>query len=466
METDRLKPSKTNPRGKALGDLTSLAASIKVDGVLQPILVRPIYGKGEEHPVTGKYEIIAGERRWRAAIEAGAPSVPVIVHDVDDVQAQSMQIVENLQREDVHPLAEADAYARIRKNGESAATIAHMVGKPERHVLDRLYLRDLIPKIAEHFRDGEITLTHAMLLSRIPIDAQKRALESGGLFRPDLYGKNTANSVAMLKQWINDHVRVTPETITTTSADLFPEAKKKLAETMTLTEAVGGKAAKKVIAITSVHYVQSDARDPNERTYGPRSWKSAGKNTNCSGAAIGVFAVGTERGEAIDVCIDKTCKAHWASELKERAKRAKSPQGEHDAKQKESDEKYKRDREREDAHVALWKRATPKILEAIIPKVKKGTAAQLGPILIAAVDDHRLSGEFKKRLADEMPSQRTMENVARYAVLLELADGATGWGAHRDFPKVAKSLGVDVAKILAAMKAEEEAAAAAKPKKS
>ncbi len=456
METDRIKPSKTNPRGKDFGDLDSLAASIKVSGILQPLLVRPIFKPNTEDP-TGQYEIIAGERRWRAAKLAGAPSVPVIVHDVIDTEAETMQIVENLQREDIHPMDEARAYAKLRKSGESATTIARMVGKTPKFVTDRLYLLDLIPDLAAAFRENVFSPAHARVLSRIPKAAQEKAAASG-LYRPTLDDKKIAISLAELLRWVDVHVRVRPEDLTTTAADLFPESAAKLSRT--LTEAASSKPAKSVVAITHEHYVQEDARDKSERTIGPRSWKPAGKHTTCSGAAIGVVAVGTDRGKALDVCIDKACKTHWAAELKEKAKRAKSTdQKDERTKWKEQDEKEAAERVRLAAYEGLWKRATPRIIEAILPKILKGTVLQLGPILLGAVDQQRLSGEVKRDLAREMPKAKTMENVARYAVAIALTEQATGWQAYRDFPKVAKSLGVDTGKIVAALKAEEAKAA-------
>jgi ParB family chromosome partitioning protein len=453
METDRIKPSKTNPRGKDFGDLDSLAASIKVSGILQPLLVRPIFKPNTEDP-TGQYEIIAGERRWRAAKVAGMPSVPVIVHDVIDTEAETMQIVENLQREDIHPMDEARAYAKLRKSGESATTIARMVGKTPKFVTDRLYLLDLIPDLAAAFRENVFSPAHARVLSRIPKAAQEKAVASG-LYRPTLDDKKVAISLAELLRWVDAHVRVSPESLTVENADLFPQAHEKLKSVMYDEDKALAK-PKTVVAITHEHYVQEDARDKNERTIGPRSWKPAGKHTTCSGAAIGVVAVGTDRGKALDVCIDKACKTHWAAELKEKAKRAKSTdQKDERTKWKEQEEKDAAERVRLAAYEGLWKRATPRIIEAILPKIIKGTVLQLGPILLGAVDQQRLSGEAKRDLAREMPKAKTMENVARYAVAIALTEQVTSWQAYRDFPKVAKSLGVDTGKIVAALKAEE-----------
>src|SRR6476619_1398759 len=102
-----VKPSATNPRKYFdEGKLAELAASIKAKGVIVPLVTRA---------VNGHYEIVAGERRWRASKIAGLATVPVVVRELTDVQVLEIQLIENLQREDVHPLEEADGFARLLK---------------------------------------------------------------------------------------------------------------------------------------------------------------------------------------------------------------------------------------------------------------------------------------------------------------------------------------------------------------
>src|SRR5690349_14605367 len=127
---DKIVPSKTNPRKQWVENgLKELSESIKASGVLQPILLRPLNG-------SGKFEIIAGERRFRAAKLAELPELPAIVRKMGDQEAMELQIVENLQREDVHPLDEANGYRALldlkgedKKPVHTAASIAAKVGK-------------------------------------------------------------------------------------------------------------------------------------------------------------------------------------------------------------------------------------------------------------------------------------------------------------------------------------------------
>ncbi|MEM8546581.1 MAG: ParB/RepB/Spo0J family partition protein, partial [Pseudomonadota bacterium] len=110
LPIDLLQRGRYQPRVDMRQDtLDELAASIKAQGIVQPIAVRPIAGAGQEQ----RYEIIAGERRWRAAQLAGLSVVPTIVHDVDDNAAVAMALIENIQREDLNPLEEARALARL-----------------------------------------------------------------------------------------------------------------------------------------------------------------------------------------------------------------------------------------------------------------------------------------------------------------------------------------------------------------
>jgi ParB family chromosome partitioning protein len=119
--------------------LEQLAESIRAVGVQQPAVVR----KAAEN---GKYELVAGERRWRAARLAGLEALPCVVRELDDVAVLKIQTIENLQREDVHPLDEAEGYARLIKLAKyDVETIAHELGKSISYVYQRLKLRDLAP---------------------------------------------------------------------------------------------------------------------------------------------------------------------------------------------------------------------------------------------------------------------------------------------------------------------------------
>ncbi|OOY35428.1 chromosome partitioning protein ParB [Solemya velum gill symbiont] len=134
--------------------LQELADSISEQGIVQPIVVRPI---GE-----GKYEIIAGERRWRAAQLAGLSEVPVVVRDVDDKSAMAMALIENIQRDDLNPLEEADALQRlISEFGLTHQQIAQAVGKSRTAVTNYIRLLDLESEVKRMVDEKKLEMGHA-----------------------------------------------------------------------------------------------------------------------------------------------------------------------------------------------------------------------------------------------------------------------------------------------------------------
>jgi len=137
-------------------DLEELAASIREKGVLQPILVRPWRTK------PGEYQIVAGERRWRAAQLAGLKSVPALVRDMGDNQAFEIAIVENVQRSDLNALEEAKAYATLMGRMQyTQDETAKVVGKSRSHVANTLRLALLPPSVQTHMMAGRLTAGHA-----------------------------------------------------------------------------------------------------------------------------------------------------------------------------------------------------------------------------------------------------------------------------------------------------------------
>jgi ParB family transcriptional regulator, chromosome partitioning protein len=145
--------------------LAELAESIKTQGVMQPILVRPLG--------SGGYEIIAGERRWRAARMAGLTSVPALIKDIPDQQALAAALIENIQREDLNPLEEAIGIQRLTQ--EFALThqaIAETLGRSRTAVTNLLRLLELAPPVREMLADGRIDMGHARALLTLPVTRQ------------------------------------------------------------------------------------------------------------------------------------------------------------------------------------------------------------------------------------------------------------------------------------------------------
>ena len=165
-----LVESASNPRKRFdETSLNELAASLKTQGVLAPLLVR----EAEEN----KYEVIAGARRLRAAKLAELPSIPVRVVKLTDAEAIEAQCVENLQREDIHPMEEALGFKSLLELGQpyTVAHVAARAGKSEAYVYGRLKLTDLIPTVAEAFLKDQITIGHALLIAKLPASQQQEA---------------------------------------------------------------------------------------------------------------------------------------------------------------------------------------------------------------------------------------------------------------------------------------------------
>ena len=153
--------------------IAELADSIKSVGLLQPVLARPIHGS------TMDFEIVAGERRFLAAQQAGLDEIQVSVRELSDEQVLEVQLVENLQREGLHELAEAEGYDQLRRQyGYSIEDLIAKIGKSRSYVFGRLKLLDLAKKARAAFYDGEISASVALLLARIPVEKiQDQALE-------------------------------------------------------------------------------------------------------------------------------------------------------------------------------------------------------------------------------------------------------------------------------------------------
>jgi len=167
----QLQAGKYQPRTRmdegALGDL---AASIKTQGIMQPVLVRPIAG--------GRYEIIAGERRFRAAQLAGLDEIPVLVRDVDDQAAAAMALIENIQREDLNPLEEAQGIARLISDFDfTHEQAAHAVGRSRSAVSNLLRLVNLAQPVQTMLMAGDIDMGHARALLSVD-NASQIALAS------------------------------------------------------------------------------------------------------------------------------------------------------------------------------------------------------------------------------------------------------------------------------------------------
>ena len=158
LSVDRLQPGKYQPRTRMdASSLQELSASIKAQGVMQPILVRPL---GSD-----RYEIIAGERRWRASQLAGLSEVPVLVREIPDEAALAMALIENIQREDLNPLEEAMGLQRlINEFGMTHQQAADSVGRSRPAASNLLRLLQLAAPVQDQLLEGKIDMGHARAL--------------------------------------------------------------------------------------------------------------------------------------------------------------------------------------------------------------------------------------------------------------------------------------------------------------
>ncbi len=351
-----ITPSKTNKhtgqrfkRSKLLG----LAASMKSSGVIQPLVVRGISDPARP----GKdFEIVAGERRYRAAELAELAEVPCVVTKLTDAAALEVQLTENIQRENQHPLDEARAFLRLQKESElDVIEIALRVGKDAREVSRTLSLNDLIKEGKHDYRKGYITLGHALEICRLSPDVQRAALAAcyetqyiprgngqGYDLAPDK--SQPARSVRYLQGWLEKNVRLNLRTapFKTTDARLRADgltcaecpnrtghdkllfADVQGADTCLDPGCFKGK-VQTLIQITSAALDEKRADEkpaPHVSPYYSTTATAEGRDLlnrhqyeavegePCEFAEQAVYAEGNQTGKAVRICREATCKDH------------------------------------------------------------------------------------------------------------------------------------------------------------
>ena len=187
----QIVPSPLQPRGTFPAEnLAELVASVRESGIIQPLIVRK---------VNGLFELIAGERRWRAAGQAGLREVPVIVREATDLEVLELALVENLQREDLNPIEEARAYMRLAGEFKlKQEDIAKKVGKSRAAVANTMRLLDLDGEVQTHLVQGRLSVGHAKALLGLPTAEEQRAI-AAMILRKSL-------SVRAAEEAVNDHL--------------------------------------------------------------------------------------------------------------------------------------------------------------------------------------------------------------------------------------------------------------------
>lgn len=287
-----LVPSTLNPRKRMTG-LEELTASVRATGILEPLLVRPVDRSEIQDPV---FEVVAGGRRLEAARAAGLVLVPCLVRALSDAQALEVAIVENNQRGDIHPIEEAEAFARLRTldRAYTPEAIAAKIGRPIAYVKTRLRLLNLVKPAREAFAADQIALSHAQLLSKLTDEQQLAALDHCYEKAFDFEtGKGQRivgpAAVSQLVDWINDAVRLDPHA--TEAQEEFPE----LAADVARATAEGAT----VLMLADTWGPRGKDGDPL-----PRNFFNEAKKTT-KGAVLGVFVQGRRRGKTAWVTVIK-----------------------------------------------------------------------------------------------------------------------------------------------------------------
>ena len=293
-QTDVIHESPTNPRRSfSETSLDELTASVRRHGVLQPILVRP-NGEG--------FVLIAGARRLRAAKLAGCETVPARVLDLDDAAADEATIIENLHRENIHPLDEGVSYQRLVSAGRTIEDIAAALGKSKGYVYQRISLTRLVPKVQDLLARDVLPLIYALKIAVVPAEQQEEALAQcfRPLFRDEEARRDQLEPLAQLTAWIEKTVRLNPRSEDTQV--LLPA----LAEQVVSAEQERDAS---VLALSTLHF-HTDKADPKPIL--AKSWKPAEGKHRCEHARPGVIVLGDGQGTFLQVCIaKKECDKHW-----------------------------------------------------------------------------------------------------------------------------------------------------------
>jgi ParB family chromosome partitioning protein len=177
VPVELIRPGMFQPRRRfAEAELEALAQSIREKGILQPLLVRSLTAQETD------FELIAGERRWRAAQRVGLHEVPIIIRQISDSEALEIALIENLQREDLSPLEEAEAYRRlIDEFGRTQASLAEALGKSRSHVANMVRLLALPAPVRHRLDEGELSAGHgrALLAAADPVALAEEIVRRG-----------------------------------------------------------------------------------------------------------------------------------------------------------------------------------------------------------------------------------------------------------------------------------------------
>ncbi len=453
LPLSQLRESLTNPRSRYNeAALQELAGSIQAQGLLAPLLVRQLE---PEH-----FEIIAGSRRFRAARIAELATVPVHVVEMTNAQVLEAQCVENLQREDVHPLEEGTAFAAMIREHYDVATISAKIGKPTAFVVNRIQLTQLIPPIAEAFLADKLSIGHATLIAKLPAAHQPDAFTAS--FRSVWITEGQTQMLVPVKElaaWIESNIlmelRTAPfdrkdATLVAEAGSCYECSKRTGANALLFPESQRDSCLDRQCfqAKINAHIARSLEKNPRlvqistswngNRNGGPlsrnRYVEIVGAEANkkakdqqmpaqrkCPHLAEGLVVDGGNRGQVLTICAEPTCPVHHAE-----SQTASVAQEKMRAEQQKHEERKKED-------FAVRQR----IFSAILQKVSALTKSDLE--LIANGFFGHLSQEYRMMIflqlkleSKDQPSPkepltvfeskvRTMDETALTRVLMGMA---------------------------------------------
>ncbi len=361
---NRIQESKTNPR-RTFDEtkLAELAGNIRQHGVLQPVLVRPLPG-GKD----GFFELVAGARRYRASRIAERETIPASVRELTDPECLELQLIENLQRADVHELDEARGYAtlmQLQPDTYTVETLAEKIGRSEKYVYARLRLTQLVNEVQQAFYTAKLTVAHAFEIARLQPGDQRRALaecfprhRTTAAIAKDQ--KAEAVTVRELREWIEReiHLDITnapfdpqDEALLPSAGScaacpkrtgnnplLFPEIRQKsictdracyqakIEALVQIRSKPLETAGEKPLRVSQAPSWQAKKRQPDVLYEG--QYRNAAKKAECPQTKPAVVIDGPKAGTVLHVCRDEKCAVHahvthYQATPQERATRAK-----------------------------------------------------------------------------------------------------------------------------------------------
>jgi ParB family chromosome partitioning protein len=430
-----LVESANNPRKRFdETSLKELAASLKTQGVLAPLLVRELEGN--------KYEIVAGARRLRAAKLAELESIPVRVVRLTDAEAIEARCVENLQREDIHPLEEALGFKSLLELGEpySIAHIAARAGKSEAYIYGRLRLADLITPVAEAFLKDQVTIGHSLLIAKLPASQQQEAF--GAAFRSMWTSEGNTQVLIPVRElavWIESNIllqlasapfdkqdeTLVPETGSCANCPkrtgfnklLFADVRKDsctdpqcfrakveahIAKTMDkkpeLVQISSAWSSREGAPLGRNRYIELELRKSKIQS---QAAKASPAQKPCEKMAEAIVMDGGKRGQIVKVCADPNCRVHHGDKP--------SPQ----QLQRERTEERKRI-EKEKVAITVRHRILAAILERVPAPMKKADLLTVAQYVVNSVPYNRIPRLAKRhKLETDKSGAPSMESLQK-----------------------------------------------------